>query len=100
MGELAGAIGRVLSDDVLRSRLSKGAATRARSLTWDATARRALEALAEEARSPSRSAVDADDRRGEPEAVRRPLRHRAGPQGARAEWLAHAQAEAGDHGIG
>ena len=46
---LGGAIGRVLGDDVLRSRLSKGAVTRARWFTWDATARRALEALAEEA---------------------------------------------------
>ena len=46
--ELGGAIGHVLGDDVLRSRLSKGAATRARWFTWDATARRALEALAEE----------------------------------------------------
>jgi len=51
VGELAGAIGRVLGDDVLRSRLSKGAAARARWFSWDATARRALEALAEEARS-------------------------------------------------
>jgi len=34
---------------VLRSRLSRGALTRARWFTWDATARRALEALAEEA---------------------------------------------------
>ena len=50
VSELAGAIGRVLGDDVLRSRLSKGAVTRARWFTWDATARRALEALAEEAR--------------------------------------------------
>ena len=47
--ELAGAIGRVLGDDVLRNRLSRGAVTRARWFTWDATARRALEALAEEA---------------------------------------------------
>ena len=52
VSELAGAIGRVLGDDVLRNRLSKGAVTRARWFTWDATARRALEALAEEARRP------------------------------------------------
>ena len=43
------ALGRVLGDEVLRSRLSKGALARARWFTWDATARRALEALAEEA---------------------------------------------------
>ena len=47
--DLSGAIGRVLGDEVLRSRLSKGALARARWYTWDATARRALEALAEEA---------------------------------------------------
>jgi glycosyltransferase involved in cell wall biosynthesis len=46
---LAEALGRVLGDDVLRSRLSKGALARARWFTWAATARRALEALAEEA---------------------------------------------------
>ncbi len=49
VGELAAALGRILGDEVLRSRLSKGALTRARWFTWDATARRALEALAEEA---------------------------------------------------
>ena len=48
-GDLAGALGRVLGDDVLRSRLSKGALARARWFTWEATARRALEALAAEA---------------------------------------------------
>jgi glycosyltransferase involved in cell wall biosynthesis len=47
--DLPDALGRVLGDDVLRSRLSKGALARARWFTWDATARRALEALAEEA---------------------------------------------------
>jgi glycosyltransferase involved in cell wall biosynthesis len=47
--DLPGALGRVLGDEVLRSRLSKGALARARWFTWDATARRALEALAEEA---------------------------------------------------
>ena len=44
----------VLGDEVLRSRLSKGALARARWFTWDATARRALEALAEEAAAPAR----------------------------------------------
>ena len=47
--DLSGALGRVLGDEVLRSRLSKGALARARWFTWDATARRALEALAGEA---------------------------------------------------
>lgn len=47
--ELSAALGRVLGDEVLRSRLSKGALARARWFTWDATARRALEALASEA---------------------------------------------------
>ncbi len=45
-GQLHVALGRVLGDDVLRSRLSKGALARARWFTWDATALRALEALA------------------------------------------------------
>ena len=49
LGDLPAALGRVLGDEVLRSRLSKGALARARWFTWDATARRALEALAEEA---------------------------------------------------
>jgi glycosyltransferase involved in cell wall biosynthesis len=49
--DLAGALRRVLGDEVLRSRLSKGALARARWFTWDATARRALEALAEAARA-------------------------------------------------
>ncbi len=49
VGEFAAALGRVLGDEVLRSRLSKGALTRARWFSWDATACRALEALAEEA---------------------------------------------------
>jgi glycosyltransferase involved in cell wall biosynthesis len=53
VGGLAGALGRVLGDEVLRSRLSKGALARARWFTWGATARRALEALAEEASPPS-----------------------------------------------
>ena len=60
----------MLGDEVLRSRLSKGALARARWFTWDATARRALEALAEETAAPAQpfagcdaSAVDAHDRR-------------------------------------
>ena len=47
--DLAPALTRVLGDEVLRSRLSKGALARARWFTWEATARRALEALAAEA---------------------------------------------------
>ena len=47
--ELARALARVLGDEVLRSRLAKGALARARWFTWDATAGRALEALAAEA---------------------------------------------------
>ncbi len=47
--DLRAALGRVLGDEVLRSRLSKGALACARWFTWDATARRALEALADEA---------------------------------------------------
>ena len=47
-GDLGAALGRVLGDEVLRSRLSRGAMARARWFTWDATARRTLEALAEE----------------------------------------------------
>ena len=47
--DLAPALARVLGDDVLRSRLAKGALARARWFTWEATARRALEALAAEA---------------------------------------------------
>jgi glycosyltransferase involved in cell wall biosynthesis len=53
VADLSAALGRVLGDEVLRSRLSKGALERARWFTWDATARRALEALASEAPSPS-----------------------------------------------
>ncbi len=49
VGDLGSALARVLDDDVLRSRLAKGALVRARWFTWDATARRALEALADEA---------------------------------------------------
>jgi glycosyltransferase involved in cell wall biosynthesis len=46
--ELAGALHRVVTDEVLRNRLSRGALDRARWFTWEATARRSLEALAEE----------------------------------------------------
>jgi glycosyltransferase involved in cell wall biosynthesis len=45
---LAAALSRVLGDDVLRSRLSRGALSRARWFTWGTTARRVLEALAVE----------------------------------------------------
>jgi glycosyltransferase involved in cell wall biosynthesis len=47
--DLGAALVKVLSDDVLRGRLSRGALARARWFTWPATARRSLEALAEEA---------------------------------------------------
>jgi glycosyltransferase involved in cell wall biosynthesis len=50
--QLPDALGRVLGDEVLRSRLSKGALSRSRWFTWDATARRALEALAGEVTLP------------------------------------------------
>jgi glycosyltransferase involved in cell wall biosynthesis len=46
--DIAGALERVLRDEVLRNRLSRGALSRARWFTWGATARRSLEALAEE----------------------------------------------------
>jgi glycosyltransferase involved in cell wall biosynthesis len=46
--DIAGALERVLTDEVLRNRLSRGALSRARWFTWGATARRSLEALAEE----------------------------------------------------
>jgi glycosyltransferase involved in cell wall biosynthesis len=46
--ELAGALHHVVTDEVLRNRLSRGALSRARWFTWEATARRSLEALAEE----------------------------------------------------
>ncbi len=51
VADLSVALGRVLGDEVLRSRLSRGALARARWFTWDVTARRALEALAGEAAS-------------------------------------------------
>jgi glycosyltransferase involved in cell wall biosynthesis len=46
--DLAGALERILTDEVLRNRLARGALSRARWFTWGATARRSLEALAEE----------------------------------------------------
>jgi glycosyltransferase involved in cell wall biosynthesis len=45
---MADALERVLRDEVLRIRLGRGALSRARWFTWEATARRSLEALAEE----------------------------------------------------
>jgi glycosyltransferase involved in cell wall biosynthesis len=48
-GDLPIALSRLLSDDVLRNRLSKGALSRSRWFTWEATARRALEELAAQA---------------------------------------------------
>jgi glycosyltransferase involved in cell wall biosynthesis len=45
---LAGAMEQVIGDEALRGRLSRGALARARWFTWGATARRSLEALAEE----------------------------------------------------
>jgi glycosyltransferase involved in cell wall biosynthesis len=47
LGQLPVALGRVLGDDVLRSRLTKGALAQSRWFTWDVTARLALAALAE-----------------------------------------------------
>jgi glycosyltransferase involved in cell wall biosynthesis len=48
VGNFAQALTRVLTDDVLRARLSHGALVSAGRFTWDKTARRALEVLAEE----------------------------------------------------
>jgi glycosyltransferase involved in cell wall biosynthesis len=45
-GDFQTALNRLLSDDVLRNRLSKGALSRSRWFTWEATARRSLEVLA------------------------------------------------------
>jgi glycosyltransferase involved in cell wall biosynthesis len=47
--ELAGALERILTDGALRESLASGAVTRARSLTWDATAAATLSALVDEA---------------------------------------------------
>ncbi|MET1001222.1 MAG: glycosyltransferase, partial [Acidimicrobiia bacterium] len=49
VGELAGALDRVLGDAELRTRLCAGALTRAAELTWGATAQGTLEVLAAEA---------------------------------------------------
>jgi len=46
---VAGALGEVLADETLRTRLGRGALERARWFTWAATARSTLEALATEA---------------------------------------------------
>jgi glycosyltransferase involved in cell wall biosynthesis len=51
LGQLPVALGRVLGDDVLRNRLTKGALAQSRWFTWDVTARLALGALAEVATS-------------------------------------------------
>ena len=48
VGDFAVALAQVLTDDLLRGRLSRGALAHAGRFTWDATARRALEALAAE----------------------------------------------------
>jgi glycosyltransferase involved in cell wall biosynthesis len=48
VGDFAAALARVLTDNVLRNRLANGALSHASGFTWDATARRALEALAQE----------------------------------------------------
>jgi glycosyltransferase involved in cell wall biosynthesis len=50
VADLPGALGRVLTDDALRARLSAGAVARAAEFTWDATALGTLEALAADAR--------------------------------------------------
>jgi glycosyltransferase involved in cell wall biosynthesis len=47
--DLAGALGSLVRDEVLRRRLALGALEHAARFTWDATARGALAALAEEA---------------------------------------------------
>ncbi len=48
-GDLPTALSRLLGDDVLRNRLSKGALARSRWFTWEATARRAMDVLAAQA---------------------------------------------------
>jgi glycosyltransferase involved in cell wall biosynthesis len=48
--ELGGAIARVLEDEALRRELAEGALAHARGLTWEATARGTLQALADDAR--------------------------------------------------
>jgi hypothetical protein len=49
VGELAGALDRVLGDADLRARLCAGALARAAELTWGATAQGTLKVLAAEA---------------------------------------------------
>lgn len=48
VSDFAATLTQVLTNDVLRGRLSKGALARASSLTWDATAQQMLAALAEQ----------------------------------------------------
>ena len=50
VADVPDALGRVLTDDGLRARLSAGAVARAAEFTWDATALGTLEALAADAR--------------------------------------------------
>jgi glycosyltransferase involved in cell wall biosynthesis len=52
-GDFAEALVRVLTNDALRRDLTKGALARSTCFTWDSTARRALEALAEESSRPA-----------------------------------------------
>ena len=54
--DLADALDTVLTDHGLRRRLAAGALARARGMTWEATARGALAALAVEGRRAQRSA--------------------------------------------
>jgi glycosyltransferase involved in cell wall biosynthesis len=56
--ELVGALDTVLSDDGLRSKLSKGALASASCLTWDATARQTLQVLAAEVARVNRVDLD------------------------------------------
>jgi glycosyltransferase involved in cell wall biosynthesis len=50
VGDLGGALGRVLADHGLRARLSAGAAAHAERYTWAATAEGTLRVLADDAR--------------------------------------------------
>jgi glycosyltransferase involved in cell wall biosynthesis len=47
VGELAEAIGRILADQALRSRMQQAARDRARTMTWDQVATQVEEALAD-----------------------------------------------------
>ena len=58
--ELVQALGRVVDDRQLRERLGTAALRRARTLTWDATARGTLQVLAAEARRLGRGPQPAD----------------------------------------